>query len=143
MKYLLGLPLADVTALMTSSVRSRARSAQARVRTDERGTGLVREQRISSTKDAVGLKVWETCHEALSQERESESKSRTLLTDYAFNTLTANRIEIRSDELNLPSGAIPQRLDYLLEGRLRDCIGASNCKLRTLLIFALTPADRF
>ncbi len=66
-----------------------------------------------------------------------------LLTDYAFNTLAANRVEIRCDELNVPSAAIPQRLGYRLEGRLRNCIGASDGKLRTMLIFSLTPADRF
>src|SRR5205085_4884743 len=43
-----------------------------------------------------------------------------LLTDYALNTLKANRLEILCDELNVRSAAIPKRLEYVLEGRLRN-----------------------
>ena len=43
-----------------------------------------------------------------------------LLTDYALDTLKANRLEIRCDELNARSAAIPKRLGYVLEGHLRN-----------------------
>lgn len=65
-----------------------------------------------------------------------------LLTDYAFNALAANRVEIRCDELNVRSAAVPQRLGYVLEGRLRNLTDATNSRLRTMLIFSLTPVDR-
>jgi len=65
-----------------------------------------------------------------------------LLTDYAFNAFAANRVEIRCDELNVRSAAVPQRLGYVLEGRLRNVIGAAGGRLRTTLIYSLTPVDR-
>src|SRR5947209_16152393 len=45
------------------------------------------------------------------------TESVRLLTDYAFDNLKANRLEIRCDELNTRSAAIPKRLGYLLDGR--------------------------
>jgi RimJ/RimL family protein N-acetyltransferase len=65
-----------------------------------------------------------------------------LLTDYAFDTLQANRIEIRCDELNARSAAIPQRLGYVLEGRLRNRLATSDGRLRTMLVFSLIPGDQ-
>ncbi len=65
-----------------------------------------------------------------------------LLTDYAFTQLAATRVEIRCDERNLPSAAIPQRLGFVQEGRLRNQMVAPDSVLRTTLIFALIPSDR-
>jgi ribosomal-protein-serine acetyltransferase len=65
-----------------------------------------------------------------------------LLTDYALDTLKANRIEIRCDELNTRSAAIPKHLGYVLEGRLRNHMAASDGRLRTTLVFSLIPADQ-
>lgn len=64
------------------------------------------------------------------------------LTEYAFDILTANRIEIRCDELNVRSAAIPKRLGFVLEGRLRNDMTTSDGRLRTTLVFSLIPDDR-
>ena len=42
------------------------------------------------------------------------------ITDFAFTTLKAERIEIRCDVKNKPSAAIPKRLGFTLEGTLRQ-----------------------
>jgi len=60
-----------------------------------------------------------------------------LLTDYAFEALNANRIEIRCDELNVRSAAIPRRLGYVKEGCLRNDTTTPGGKLRNTLIFSL------
>jgi ribosomal-protein-serine acetyltransferase len=65
-----------------------------------------------------------------------------LLTDYALDTLKANRLEIRCDELNVRSAAIPKRLGYVLEGHLRNHLATSEGRLRTTLVFSLIPEDR-
>jgi ribosomal-protein-serine acetyltransferase len=65
-----------------------------------------------------------------------------LLTDYALDTLKANRLEIRCDELNVRSAAIPKRLGYVLEGCLRKHLATSEGRLRTTLVFSLIPEDR-
>lgn len=65
-----------------------------------------------------------------------------LLTDYALDTLKANRLEICCDELNVRSAAVPERLGYVLEGRLRNHLLTSDGKLRTTLVFSLIPTDR-
>ncbi len=65
-----------------------------------------------------------------------------LLTDYALDTLKANRLEIRCDELNLRSAAIPKRLGYVLEGRSRNDVATTDGRLRTTLVFSLIPEDR-
>ncbi len=65
-----------------------------------------------------------------------------LLTDYALDTLKANRLEIRCDELNLRSAAIPKRLGYVQEGRSRNDVATTDGRLRTTLVFSLIPEDR-
>ena len=65
-----------------------------------------------------------------------------LLTDYAFDNLKANRIEIRCDELNVRSASIPKRLGYVLEGRSRNDVATTDGRLRTTLVFSLIPEDR-
>lgn len=65
-----------------------------------------------------------------------------LLTDYAFTALAAKRVEIRCDERNVRSAAVPQRLGFVQEGRLRNYELAPDGALRNMLIFSLIPADQ-
>jgi RimJ/RimL family protein N-acetyltransferase len=65
-----------------------------------------------------------------------------LLTNYALDSLQANRLEIRCDELNVRSAAVPKRLGYVLEGRLRNHLTSSDGRLRTILIFSFIQGDR-
>jgi len=65
-----------------------------------------------------------------------------LLTNYALDSLKANRLEIRCDELNVRSAAVPKRLGYVLDGRLRNHMVNSDGRLRTTLVFSMIPTDR-
>ncbi len=59
------------------------------------------------------------------------------ITDFAFNTLGAKRVEIRCDALNGRSAAIPQRLGFIHEGTLRhEDRHHVNNELRDTMIFA-------
>ncbi|WP_067726600.1 GNAT family N-acetyltransferase [Oceanobacillus damuensis] len=59
------------------------------------------------------------------------------LTDFAFNELKANRIEIRCDAKNIKSRAVAERLDFELEGTLRqDSLSADQKELRDTCIYA-------
>jgi ribosomal-protein-serine acetyltransferase len=69
------------------------------------------------------------------------TETARLLTDYAFTSLAANRVEIHCDERNVRSAAIPQRLGYIQEARLRNHMVAPDGSLRNTLIFALIPSD--
>ncbi|HEV2582118.1 MAG TPA: GNAT family protein [Ktedonobacteraceae bacterium] len=64
-----------------------------------------------------------------------------LLTDYAFETLKANRLEIRCDELNVRSAAIPRRLGYIEEGLLRNDTITPGGDLRNTLVFSLITGE--
>jgi ribosomal-protein-serine acetyltransferase len=64
-----------------------------------------------------------------------------LLTNYAFASLSANRVEIHCDERNIRSAAIPRRLGFIQEARLRNHMAAPDGTLRTTLVFALIPSD--
>ena len=64
-----------------------------------------------------------------------------LLTDFVFHTLKANRLEIRCDELNVRSAAIPRRLGFVEEGQLRNLLSAHDGRLRTMIIFSLIPGE--
>ncbi len=70
------------------------------------------------------------------------TEAAQLLTNYALDSLQANRLEIRCDELNVRSAAVPKRLGYVLEGRLRNQMTTSDGRLRTTLIFSFIPGDR-
>ena len=65
-----------------------------------------------------------------------------LLTEYVFTQFKANRVEIRCDEKNTRSAAVPQRLGFVQEARLRNNALTTSGDLRTTLVFALTPDDK-
>ena len=69
------------------------------------------------------------------------SEAVRLLCEFAFETLGANRVEIRCDALNTRSVAVPTRLGFVQEALLRSDCRDGNGELRDTLIFALTPED--
>ncbi len=60
---------------------------------------------------------------------------------FAFETLGANRVEIRCDPRNTRSAAVPIRLGFVQEALLRNDVRDGAGELRDTLIFALTPSD--
>ena len=64
-----------------------------------------------------------------------------LLTDYAFDALKAGRVEIRCDEQNVRSAAIPRRLGYVEEGLLRNDTTTPEGELRNTLVFSLIAGE--
>lgn len=59
------------------------------------------------------------------------------IAEFAFNELSARRIEIRCDTLNVKSKSIPERLGFTLEGTLKnDDFSADRKRLRDTHIFA-------
>ena len=70
------------------------------------------------------------------------TESVKLLVEYAFIHLHANRVEIRCNERNERSAAVARRLGFVQEGRLRNYAFTHLGKLRTTLVFSLTPEDR-
>jgi ribosomal-protein-serine acetyltransferase len=59
------------------------------------------------------------------------------LTQFAFDHLEANRVEIRCDELNERSKKIPEKLGYTLEGILRNEDINSQGNLRNTLVYSI------
>jgi RimJ/RimL family protein N-acetyltransferase len=64
-----------------------------------------------------------------------------LLTDFAFEGLKANRIEIRCDERNVRSAAVAMRLGFKQEALLRNHMAAPDGALRNTLIFSRIAGD--
>ncbi len=61
------------------------------------------------------------------------------ITDFAFRELQAQRVEIRCDEKNIKSRAIPKRLGFNLEGILiNDDLSLDTKELRNTCIYAKT-----
>lgn len=59
------------------------------------------------------------------------------ITRFAFEELEANRVEIRCDPENVRSRAVAERLDFELEGILRnDTVSKINRKLRDTCVYA-------
>jgi RimJ/RimL family protein N-acetyltransferase len=65
-----------------------------------------------------------------------------LMIDYAFTSLAAQRVEIRCDERNTRSAAIPRRLGFIQEAYLRNNTRSPDGQLRNTLVFSLIRADR-
>jgi ribosomal-protein-serine acetyltransferase len=64
-----------------------------------------------------------------------------LLTDYAIATYSAQRVMIRCDARNTRSAAVPERLGFTREARLRNDALAYDGALRDTLVFAVTPEE--
>lgn len=64
-----------------------------------------------------------------------------LLTDYAFTSLGANRIQIRCDERNTASAGVARRVGYVPEGCLRNDSRAADGTVRNTLVFSRIPGD--
>jgi RimJ/RimL family protein N-acetyltransferase len=64
-----------------------------------------------------------------------------LLTRLAFDTLDANRVEIRMDPRNLRSRGVAEGLGYVLEGTLRRCAADVAGRPADRHVFALTPEE--
>lgn len=64
-----------------------------------------------------------------------------LLTDYAFECLGAQRVELGIDAQNVRSVAVAKRNGFILEGRLRHTGIEEDRTLVDNLIFSLVPAD--
>ncbi len=58
------------------------------------------------------------------------------LADYAFANLRASRVEIVTDEANLPARRVAERCQFVLEGILRNERRAPDGTLRNLCIYA-------
>lgn len=59
------------------------------------------------------------------------------ITEFAFNELKARRVEIRCDNKNTKSRAIPEKLGYCLEGILKnDGISVDRKEIRDTCIYA-------
>jgi RimJ/RimL family protein N-acetyltransferase len=61
------------------------------------------------------------------------------ITEFAFDTLGARRVEIRCDSRNLTSARVAERAGFLLEGELHNNEVGTDGSARYTLIFALTP----
>lgn len=70
------------------------------------------------------------------------TETARLLTDFCFEHLAANRVEIRCDEQNVRSAAVARRLGFVPEARLRHDGLTPDGKLRDTLIFSMIPSDR-
>jgi RimJ/RimL family protein N-acetyltransferase len=64
------------------------------------------------------------------------------ITAFAFDTLSAKRVEIRCDSRNLPSARVAEHAGFPLEGELRNNEVGTDGSARDTLIFALTPEQR-
>lgn len=69
------------------------------------------------------------------------SEAARALTDYAFDVLLAERVEIRLDPTNLRSRAVPRRLGFIHEGTLRRNARGTDEVLRDTEIHAVIRTD--
>ncbi|HEX9037496.1 MAG TPA: GNAT family N-acetyltransferase [Ktedonobacterales bacterium] len=64
-----------------------------------------------------------------------------LITDFAFDHLWANRVEIRCDARNDASAGVPRRLGFTQEAHLRWTQTFVDDTVRDMLVFALIRTD--
>lgn len=64
-----------------------------------------------------------------------------VLTRFAFDALLANRVHLRVDPRNARSRAIPERLGFVYEGRLRNDSPSRLGEARDTDVFALLPDE--
>src|SRR5437899_5741447 len=67
------------------------------------------------------------------------TEAMQLLTDYAFDQLTARRVMLRIDERNKRSISLAERSHFRREGTLRNQEMAADGTLRNIVIFAQLP----
>lgn len=60
---------------------------------------------------------------------------------HAFAEMGARRLALTCDATNERSRRIPERIGFVLEGRLRNHMLAGSGRLRDTLVFSLIPAD--
>ncbi len=78
--------------------------------------------------------------DAASEGKRIVSRATRLLIDYAINELSMNRIEIRCSTSNVRSAAVPKRLGFTEEARLRES-EIRNGKLQDFYVFGLLLSD--
>lgn len=66
------------------------------------------------------------------------TEATRLMTAYLFETIAARRVQILCDARNTHSAAVPLRLGYIQEGRLRHEVLAVDGSLEETLIFGIT-----
>lgn len=69
------------------------------------------------------------------------TEAMRLLTDYAFDTLHAQRVELNIHAMNQRSVAVAERLGFHLDGRLRNTEMENDGAMVDNLSYALTPTD--
>ncbi|MGH2487248.1 MAG: GNAT family N-acetyltransferase [Ktedonobacterales bacterium] len=69
------------------------------------------------------------------------TESTRLITDYLFDHLDAQRVQILCDARNARSAAVPMRLGFPREALLRHYTRAVDGALEDTLIFAMIPSD--
>ncbi|HKV86350.1 MAG TPA: GNAT family N-acetyltransferase [Ktedonobacterales bacterium] len=69
------------------------------------------------------------------------TESTRLITDYLFDHLHAQRVQILCDARNTRSAAVPARLGFPREALLRHYTRAVDGDLEDTLIFAMIPSD--
>ena len=69
------------------------------------------------------------------------TEATRLLTDYLFDHLRAQRVQILCDARNTRSAAVPQRLGFTREALLRHYTRATDGSLEDTLVFAMIPGD--
>jgi ribosomal-protein-serine acetyltransferase len=87
------------------------------IRHKTRVAGVIGFHRLDWTNKTTELAYW------LGKQYQGQglmTKCCKFLTDYAFNHLKLNRVEIRVSSANFKSCAIPERLGFIKEGTLRD-----------------------
>jgi len=99
------------------------------------GTGL---HRIDWTARSFEIGYWINAHH---QGRGYVSETARALTDYAFDVLLAERVEIRLDPSNIRSRAVPMRLEFVHEGTLRRNARGTDDALRDTEIHAVIRTD--
>lgn len=69
------------------------------------------------------------------------TESTRLLTDYLFDQLAAQRVQILCDARNTRSASVPARLGFTREALLRHYVRAVDGSLENTLVFAMIPSD--
>jgi RimJ/RimL family protein N-acetyltransferase len=69
------------------------------------------------------------------------TESTRLITDYLFDHLGAQRVQILCDARNARSAAVPTRLGFPREALLRHFTRAVDGELEDTLVFAMIPSD--